>query len=675
MAGPVTLTPVLNQANFGTGVYGTAKYGQYIVTLNSGVLGANSTSPEFGLTQNFQYAAGQLDNNNGFTGTQRSHNIVLAGELTLPSSFSGDAECIWEFGGTGVGSWLGIAIINGAYFLRFRAGEGASSVQDNTAGDIALANVAISSIPEFDGNTHTMVWEIKPGAAGRIRLWIDGRNIIDQETSGGAQLESGRWGGGDVGGWGQGFSSIAGDVTASGSGGTRTQNQAATAFSGTIQSNLRVYNNQLVGALTPLAQPNVTEILTGVAATGAIGTVEDQVTDVIAGVSATGAIGTVKPNVTEIISGVSATGQIGTVEDKPTEILTGVAGTGAVGTVTIANTVTLSGVAATGSIGTVEDKVTEILTGVSATGGIGAFTIANTAGLSGVAGTTNTPAVEPQITEKISGVAGTTALGDVTLLGADTDVPVVGVAATGAVGTVSANPGAGLTGVAATGAIGTVAPNTTFAISVSASATGAVNTVTANTGTTLTGVVGTGAVAPVTAGTGTLEVDVLESLSGVSATGSVAGVEVKVTEILASVSATGQVGSITVGVGAGLTGVEATGQVAELEVGTGTLEVDVVEILASVDATTSIGTVKPNVTKVLSTNLLTGSVGTVSTTAVQFDFEAVKDAYDRSRTVYITGFTESAKDRRVYVQRETRKIYVERFSTAAERRVRTSKAA
>ena len=187
--------------------------------------------------------------------------------------------------------------------------------------------------------------------------------------------------------------------------------------------------------------------------------------------------------------------------------------------------------------------------------------------------------------------------------------------------------------------------------------------------------VATGAVAPVTAGTGTLEVDVLESLTGVSAAGAVAGVEVKVTEILTGVAGTGQVGSLGAGVGAGLTGVEATGQVAELEVGTGTLEVDVVEILASVGATTSIGTVKPNVTEIFSTNLLTGSIGTLSTTAVQFDFEAVKDAYDRSRTVYVTGFTESSNDRRVYVQKETRKIYVERFSTAAERRVRTSKAA
>jgi hypothetical protein len=104
MSGPVTLTPTLNQANFGTGVFGTAKYGQYIVTLNDGVDAANSTSPEFGLTENFQYAAGQLDNSDGFSSTVRSQNVVLAGELTLPSSFSGDAECIWEQGGSGIGS-------------------------------------------------------------------------------------------------------------------------------------------------------------------------------------------------------------------------------------------------------------------------------------------------------------------------------------------------------------------------------------------------------------------------------------------------------------------------------------------------------------------------------------------------------------------------------------------
>ena len=436
MAGPVTLTPVLNQANYGTGVYGTAKYGQYRVTLNSGVLGTNSTSPEFGLTENFQYAATpeNLEGSaNGFTGTTRGQNVVFAGELTLPSSFSGDAECIWEHGGTGVGAWLGIAIINGVYYLRFRAGEGESSVQDNTAGDIALANVAISNIPEFDGNTHTMVWEIKPGAAGRIRLWIDGRNIIDQETSGGAQLEFGSWAGGNVGGWGQGFSGIAGGTTSSGSGGTRIQYQAATAFSGTVQSNLRVYNNQLVGALTALVQPNVTEVLTGVSATGVANSVVINDLAQPAGVSATGAVNTVEPKITEKISGVSATGSIGSLEHSNTVTLSGVVGT--TNTPSLEPKVSediVTGVEGTGQVGSITANPGAGLAGVSATGGIGTLEHSNTKTPDGVSATGAVGVVSPNIVEKISGVVGT-----------------------GQVGSVRQNPGAGLTGVAGTGQIGT----------------------------------------------------------------------------------------------------------------------------------------------------------------------------------------------------------------------------
>ena len=60
---------------------------------------------------------------------------------------------------------------------------------------------------------------------------------------------------------------------------------------------------------------------------------------------------------------------------------------------------------------------------------------------------------------------------------------------------------------------------------------------------------------------------------------------------------------------------------------------------------------------------------------MQFDFEAVKELYDRFRTVYVEGFTQTSSERTVYVPTELRKIYVEGFSTSAERRARVSKAA
>jgi hypothetical protein len=109
---------------------------------------------------------------------------------------------LWEHGGEGIGSWLGVSKILNTYYLRFRAGEGSSADQDNTPGDICLQNVAISSIPEFDGNTHTVVFELKPSAPSRIQLWIDGREVINTEKA--TAMESGGWSGGRcwwMGGW------------------------------------------------------------------------------------------------------------------------------------------------------------------------------------------------------------------------------------------------------------------------------------------------------------------------------------------------------------------------------------------------------------------------------------------------------------------------------------------
>ena len=67
--------------------------------------------------------------------------------------------------------------------------------------------------------------------------------------------------------------------------------------------------------------------------------------------------------------------------------------------------------------------------------------------------------------------------------------------------------------------------------------------------------------------------------------------------------------------------------------------------------------------------------GTITVTAIQFDFEAVKTLYDRQRTVYVEGFTETGGDRTVYVQKENRKIYIAGFSTSADRRSRVPKVA
>jgi len=65
-------------------------------------------------------------------------------------------------------------------------------------------------------------------------------------------------------------------------------------------------------------------------------------------------------------------------------------------------------------------------------------------------------------------------------------------------------------------------------------------------------------------------------------------------------------------------------------------------------------------------------LGTITTTAVQFDFEAVKALYGRQRTVYV----ESKKARTVYVEKKPfRTVFVERQVTAAERRASVARAA
>lgn len=743
------MSVTINQANYGSAVYGTARYGLFFVTINNGVsaTGAieapsvggfevditealnsvsatgsvgtitasgkatttltgvraiNSTNPEFGLTLDGTLAEGTV--NGSFT--TRTVNTTFAGELTLPSSFTQTVP-FWEHGGAGIGAWFGVAKISNVYYLRVRAGEGATSVNllsDDT--DVVIANVPISQIPEFDGNTHTVAWDIKPSAAGRIRLWIDGREVINQETSGGAQLEGGSWSGGDSGGWGVGRSSIAGGTTDSG--GTQYQAPADRTWSGTIQSRLRFYSNELVSDLTPLVQVNISEALDSVSATATVGTVEARTTEVLTGVSATGGIGTftisntvgsngvvgttntpaVQPNVTEIIAdgvsastalgivdvtsgirklidSVSATGTIGTLTVNIVEILDSVSATGATNTVGIGNSVTLTGVSATGEVGTVEDKPTEILDSVSATGSIGTLAISNTVGLDGTSGTTNTPSLQPNITEIITGVSATASTNDVNIRFGVTQI-VDGVSATGAIEPVTVGGfEVDITeiitiGVSATSALGTIQENLT------AKPTGV--SATSTLGTIVENVVEKLSTQVITGSAGSVGVGVTPTIVGVSATSNVGIIEARTLEVLASVSATGAVGSVQVNPVAGLEGLEATGEI-------GVLELKPDEVLVSVSGTTAVGTLQVNVKKLLASVSATLDEGTVTATGVAFDFEAVKELYDRNRTVYVEGFTQAASERTVYVQREVRLVYIERFSTSAERRARASKAA
>jgi len=115
-----------------------------------------------------------------------------------------------------------------------------------------------------------------------------------------------------------------------------------------------VTGSPMTGTIGTLS-PNVDEpIATGVQGTTALGTTQVNIAEKVSGVSATGGVGSLEHSNTVTPTGVEGVGQIGEVEDQPLErIATGVFATGAIGTVALSNSFTVTGVVGTFSIGTI----------------------------------------------------------------------------------------------------------------------------------------------------------------------------------------------------------------------------------------------------------------------------------------------------------------------------------
>ena len=190
---------------------------------------SSGSTVEAGLSVSASYAAGAIPGSaSGFTNAHRAQNVVMAGEVILPTTFSED-QCLMEYGGTGVGMYVGIRDIGGVDNFVFRAGDGTDT---QTTTECVLGEIPVSQIPEFDGRAHTVAWEMQP-ATGQARLWIDGKNYFDLVTTDGSNLDGSTWAGSNLGGWGSGQGTTAGGY-------------ALTAWSGSIISALRVYTNQIV---------------------------------------------------------------------------------------------------------------------------------------------------------------------------------------------------------------------------------------------------------------------------------------------------------------------------------------------------------------------------------------------------------------------------------------------
>lgn len=163
-------------------------------------------------------------------------------------------------------------------------------------------------------------------------------------------------------------------------------------------------------------------VVDGVAATGALGdyTTESETDPAeVPGVAATGATGTAVPNIVidVSVSGTSGTGALGVFSTGA--VVTGVNATGRLGNSTVENEISPTGEAGTGALGTFTGETELSETGVAGTGAVhilgesdGSTVRVHVTGIAGVAAVGNV-GEEISVSEVIeTGLAGTGAVGD-----------------------------------------------------------------------------------------------------------------------------------------------------------------------------------------------------------------------------------------------------------------------
>jgi hypothetical protein len=169
------------------------------------------------------------------------------------------------------------------------------------------------------------------------------------------------------------------------------------------------------------------------------------------------------------------------------------------------------------------------------------------------------------------------------------------------------------------------------------------------------------------AGSPAVTADANTSVTGVSATAELGTPTQKTVNRIpvTGVTATGSVGTVTIVAKAvtDITGVSATGIC-----GTVNAKAYSVYIVTGVQAASATNDVfvrnnaRPTFTGVVGLTV----VGTVAVTTTRFDYQAAREQYDRSRTVYVERKTGS-KDRTVLVPFENRTVYVEARTSTANR--------
>ena len=144
----------------------------------------------------------------------------------------------------------------------------------------------------------------------------------------------------------------------------------------------------------------------------------------------------------------------------------------------------------------------------------------------------------------------------------------------------------------------------------------------------VTGVSGTGQIEPPEVGG--FEVDIGIRLTATTVgTGGVGSLQPNIKAEISGTTATVSLGQITIDAVEQISGVVGTGSVSPVGVG-------YAFTVTGVTSTTQVGTAtKVNVSEIIVSSSMTLSLGSVTTTAVVFNFQAVRNDYSRRRTIYI----------------------------------------
>lgn len=189
--------------------------------------------PELGLTVTRRFPdQGEINSSL----VDRDGNCVYACELSWPSAATDG--CIWEIGGSGQGSWIGLHSTQGFVFT---AGGGGIDgwLSGNGKATFSINNAAFFSL--YGGQSGTLCWEIQY-TPPRIRAWWN-NDLIGEAASPSGAWENNRFSGGNTGGFGRGVSSL-------------VRSMPGTSFA-TIDSVLRYYDGQLTSWVEAAGGPGI----------------------------------------------------------------------------------------------------------------------------------------------------------------------------------------------------------------------------------------------------------------------------------------------------------------------------------------------------------------------------------------------------------------------------------